>query len=239
MSRSIAATARRFGYRRVHRLKAAVAFVLVASIALGVIGLRGHGKALAQAVPPIAPAPFPQVGKYEFMMQNMVYFYFATDGRVVLQFPSLARLVLQPGEAEAIRQFAQQPPHPLMPLRIGRYFINVSAVLYWQNKDTGGATVYFSGCPSIDLTDEEAAHLRRAAREVMQAMAGGPGQPGAPAGIPEPAPVPVPPAVPTPAPGTTAPGIVPPTVPIGTPTVPAPAPGIAPPATPSAPAPGL
>ena len=179
MSRSIATTARLFGYRPGNYRRAAVAFVLVAGITLGVIGLRGHGKALAQAVPPAAyqpglqPDPLSQFPKYDFIMTNMAYFYFATDGRTVVQFPSRPPLVLPPGEAEGLRQFAQQPPHLLKPQGIGqrvRYYINVGSVLYWENNDAGGATVHLLACPSLKLSADEMTHLRHAHRQLMQTV---------------------------------------------------------------------
>jgi hypothetical protein len=207
MSRAIATTARLFGHGHPHHRRAVVVFVLVAGIVLGVVGLRGRGKALAQVAPPadrqpgLAPAPVPQSGKYEFLVPNIAYFYFAQDGSAVIQYPSRPSLVLPPAEAEGIRRLAQQPPRPLGPQRIGqRYFINITKVEYWQNNDAGGATAHFDSSPSLDLTAEEVAQLRQAARHLMQTMAEGPEPvgpeiappPPSPARSPSPAPPPPP-----------------------------------------------
>jgi hypothetical protein len=201
MSRAIATTAGPFGRRRPHCWRAAIVIVLAAGTAIVVVGLREHGRALAQEAPPGARQPepkpipfFPRVGRYEIVWTNLAYFYFARDGRAVLRFPGHPPLVVQPGEAEGVRKFAQRNlPSSELPQAIGRdgrYSINVSQVLYWENT-AGGATAHFSNCPSLDLTAEEAAQLRDEANHMLGWQL--PAQEAPPgARQPEPGPAPLP-----------------------------------------------
>jgi hypothetical protein len=160
--------------------------VLAVSTAISVIGVRGHSKAQAQVAPSAArqpglePAPAQQLGRYEIMWTSVAYYFFTQDGRAVLQFPGRPVLTYEAGrESEGIRAFSQRPPNLMLPQGIGRnprYFVDLGAILYWENK-ADGAIVHFLNCPSIELTGEETAHLRDLANQFLTSVLNGPDGP--------------------------------------------------------------